>query len=182
MARSLVEGPDVPEHPFPVAVKTHITSGFGRGSSELGIPTANIPPGELASLDPGVYYGWARVRGSGTHSAEESHKKLVGDREIEFNYGTQLKASDQEIFPMVMSIGWNPFFKNKEKSAEVHILHKFVGLFYGAQIGVVVAGFIRPERSYDSLDALVEDIHFDIEVAKHSLARERYIQLKELLD
>lgn len=182
MGRSLLEGPDVPKHPFPVLVKTHITSGFGRGSSELGIPTANIPPGELASLNPGVYYGWTRVRGSETHSTKELCKKLVGDREIEFNYGAQLELCDQEIFPMVMSIGWNPFFKNKEKSAEVHILHKFAGLFYGASIEVVVAGFIRPERSYDSIDALIEDIQFDIKVARHSLEREKYIQLKDLFD
>jgi riboflavin kinase len=35
-------------------------------------------------------------------------------------------------------------------------------------------GFVRPERDYQSLEALVEDINFDCEVAKKSLGREAW--------
>lgn len=177
--RPEVVGPETPEPPYPYIVRTKITSGFGRGSSELGIPTANIPPGELSQLEPGVYYGWSKV--SKPRESVDPKVEHVGERKIEFTYGTELNPEDLEVFPMVMSIGWNPYYQNKEKSAEVHILHKFHELFYGADIAVVVAGFIRHEQSYDSLDALVADINFDMEVARNSLKRPEYLKLKENL-
>ena len=40
-------------------------------------------------------------------------------------------------------------------------------------------GFIRPEYDYDSLEALVDDIHFDCEVARRSLSRESYLAAKK---
>ena len=45
---------------------------------------------------------------------------------------------------MVMSIGWNPFYKNTVRSVEVHVLHSFAQDFYGAWMNVLIAGFIRP--------------------------------------
>lgn len=44
---------------------------------------------------------------------------------------------------MVMSIGWNPFFKNKERTAEPWILHEFEEPFYGQELRLVVCGYIR---------------------------------------
>ena len=55
---------------------------------------------------------------------------------------------------MVVSIGWNPFYGNTKKSFETHIIHKFDKDFYGANMGVVVCGYLRAEKNYDSLDAL----------------------------
>jgi riboflavin kinase len=34
-------------------------------------------------------------------------------------------ASDVQVYKMCMSIGWNPFYQNKEKTAEPWILHDF---------------------------------------------------------
>lgn len=57
---------------------------------------------------------------------------------------------------MVMSIGFNPFYGNKVRSAEVHVLHGFKGRdFYGCEMRVVVLGFIRREFDYESLEALI---------------------------
>ena len=85
-----------------------VVKGFGRGSKELGIPTGNISFSlpfyikYLANLDEetvaslpsdlatGIYYGWAQL--------------------LDSNYS-------YIIYPMVMSIGWNPFYKNEKKSA-----------------------------------------------------------------
>jgi riboflavin kinase len=57
-----------------------VVAGFGRGSKELGVPTANLDVDALgAALDgvpPGIYFGWANV----------------GD--------------DARVHQMVMSIGW----------------------------------------------------------------------------
>ena len=66
---------------------------------------------------------------------------------------------------MVMSIGWNPFYKNTVRSVEVHILHDFAGDFYGAHMNLCILGFIREEYDYVSKESLIEDIEFDKEVA-----------------
>jgi riboflavin kinase len=56
---------------------------------------------------------------------------------------------------------------------------KFPEDFYGAQLTLVVLGFVRPEYDYDSLDALVEDINTDIEVTQRSLDRPAYAKFKD---
>jgi len=75
---------------------------------------------------------------------------------------------------MVMSIGYNPFYKNTVRSAEVHILHKFTADFYDRPMRLLILGFVRPELDYKSLEALVEDINFDCEVARKSLKRQAW--------
>ena len=73
---------------------------------------------------------------------------------------------------MVMSIGYNPFYGNAVRSAEVHVLRRFRADFYGAPLRLLVLGFVRDERGdYDGIDALVADIRTDCAVARRSLAR-----------
>lgn len=79
-----------------------------------------------------------------------------------------------EVFPSVLSIGYNPFYKNTVRSVEIHILHDFDYDFYGASLNVLMLGFVRPEYDYASLEALIDDIQFDCEVAKRSLSRPTY--------
>ncbi|KAJ3117597.1 riboflavin kinase [Phlyctochytrium bullatum] len=152
-SRPLVVGPEALEAPYPVNLKGEVSKGFGRGSKELGIPTANLPEpvAEDAGkvLETGIYYGWASV------------------------------GSSANVWPMVMSFGWNPYYKNEKRSAEVHILNVFPEDFYGEELRVIVTGYIRPEKNYDSLDALIEDINIDIQVARNSLTRTAYAALKE---
>ncbi|KAI9089476.1 hypothetical protein DFS34DRAFT_639351 [Phlyctochytrium arcticum] len=150
--RPSVIGEDIPQSPFPVHLKGEVSKGFGRGSRELGIPTANLPD-EVAdhagkTLDTGIYYGWAGV------------------------------GSCKDVHPMVMSFGWNPFYKNEKRSAEIHIIHDYPKDFYGEELRVIVTGYIRPEKNYDSLDALIEDINCDIKCAKKSLTRPAYVKLQ----
>lgn len=75
---------------------------------------------------------------------------------------------------MVMSIGWNPFYKNTVRSIEVWILEKFESDFYGAHMNLVVLGFVREEFDYVSKEALIEDIEEDGRVARRSLERGAY--------
>lgn len=42
-----------------------------------------------------------------------------------------------------------------------------------------ILGFIRPERDYDSMEALITDIKIDIDVADASLKREKYMEQKQ---
>lgn len=98
--RPTIAGPPSPQPPFPIRLSGPIVKGFGRGSADLGIPTANIPLAGLSvggneDLESGVYYGWAGVN---VDDAGRSGKGVYG------------------VWGMVMSIGWNPFYKNSVRS------------------------------------------------------------------
>jgi len=80
---------------------------------------------------------------------------------------------------MVMSVGWNPYYKNTVRSVEIHILHEFGRDFYEHHLNILILGFIRPEYDYVSVESLIDDIKTDIEVTKRSLDREPYLKLKE---
>ncbi|KAK1771772.1 putative riboflavin kinase [Phialemonium atrogriseum] len=165
--RPSIVGPDSgPKPPFPLRMSGAVISGFGRGSKELGIPTANLPVDTSAApwisdAKSGVYYGWASLRG------------LPADHPDAPPAGGQAAVS-VSVFPMVMSIGYNPFYGNAVRSAEVHVLRRFAADFYGAEMRLLILGFIREEKDYASLEALVEDINFDCEVARRSLEREAW--------
>lgn len=128
----------------PLRLKGEVVRGFGRGSKDLGIPTANFPESTVEGIPEdlcaGVYFGWARLGGNDT------------------------------VYPMVMSIGWNPFYHNTKKTAETHILHQFDEDFYGQELSVLCVGFIRAECDFESLQALIEAIENDISVARSALA------------
>ncbi|KAF4632728.1 hypothetical protein G7Y89_g5401 [Cudoniella acicularis] len=162
--RPAIIGPDSgPEAPFPLRMEGEVISGFGRGSKELGIPTANIPVEGVSwieTVESGVYFGWASIH------LPPSHPSLSSP--------SPPSAADPNwrIYPMVMSIGYNPFYKNTVRSAEVHIMHEFVKDFYGAWMRVCVMGFIRKELDYVDKESLIRDIRTDIDVAGESLRRE----------
>ncbi|KAG5916222.1 riboflavin kinase [Claviceps africana] len=161
-ARPPVVGSDSgPEAPYPLTMEGKVIAGFGRGSKELGIPTANLPVDSsltpwIDSIPSGVYFGHASLR------LPAHHPQSPPD------------GSPFAVFPMVMSIGYNPFYKNTVRSAEVHVLHTFGADFYGAHMRLLIVGFIREERDYESLGALVEDIETDCQVARRSLEREAW--------
>ncbi|GIJ82560.1 riboflavin kinase [Aspergillus pseudoviridinutans] len=184
--RDPVAGPDSgPEPPYPVRLSGPVIKGFGRGSKELGIPTANIPAEGLADcpdLQIGVYYGVVAL---------DPAKFQYQEGEGSSTAGADARTT---ILPAVLSIGYNPFFKNKTKSVEVHVMPplsspsptaegagaagqvKFNTLpdFYGTQLKLLILGYIRPEYDYVSLEALIEDIRVDCEVARKSLQRPAY--------
>ncbi|TPX40752.1 riboflavin kinase [Synchytrium endobioticum] len=152
--RPSIAGPDSgPTAPFPMYFKGPVVRGFQRGSKELGIPTANLPESEAEAagkhIDSGIYYGLATI------------------------------DTSKEVYPMVMSFGWNPYYKNIKRSMEVHIMHQFNEDFYERELRIVVLGYIRPELDYKSVDALLEDIHFDIKVANNSLDRPAYAAYRD---
>ncbi|KAK6204954.1 riboflavin kinase-domain-containing protein [Scheffersomyces amazonensis] len=170
--------PEEPISPFPITQESRIISGFGRGSSELGIPTANIPINkELNDLDTGIYYGWCKLL---PHSQEEDELFIrQNGKQVKVNHGRTLCKEELTALPMVMSIGWNPFYHNKEKAAEVHIIHKFDTDFYGASVKYNVLGYIRPELNYTTKEALIDDINLDIKIAKEILeTKDNYSQFK----
>ncbi|KAG8893199.1 riboflavin kinase [Tulasnella sp. 403] len=161
-SRPEIVGPDVPEAPFPILMAGVVQRGFGRGGKDLGCPTANLPDEAVQSLPrdtkTGIYYGYARVHP--TVEATGNPGDVAGD--------------ELETYPMVMSIGWNPFYKNEKLTAEVHIMREFHADFYGQKLSVVVLGYIRPELDYTSREDLIQDIEIDKRVALKSLERPGY--------
>jgi HAD superfamily hydrolase (TIGR01509 family) len=129
-----------------------VTRGFGRGSKQLGIPTANLDSASLANslaeAVTGIYGGFASI------------------------------GNSEAVYPMVMSVGWNSVFGNKEKTCEPWLLHEFEENFYDEEIRLVVVAFIRPEANFPSVDALVERIHRDAEVTREALIHEMYAGYK----
>jgi len=111
---------------------------------------------------PGVYFGYAKV------SARRSDDQVDGP-----SSGT-LDEGQTKVYPMVMSLGLNPFYKNKKLTAEIHIMHPFNADFYGHEMKAIVLGYIRPESDYTSREGLIEDIETDKRVALKSLLRPAY--------
>ncbi|KAK0120192.1 riboflavin kinase [Cadophora gregata] len=179
-----------PEPPFPLRMSGKVVSGFGRGSKELGIPTANIPVDTtpwISTAESGVYFGWASLLLPPSHPSLTSDisSTIPSQPSTTFTSASNTPiptlspppsalAKGWRLYPMVMSIGFNPFYKNTVRSAEVHVMHRFEADFYGCEMRLVLLGFIRKELDYVSLEALVGDIRMDIEVAGRSLGRERW--------
>ncbi|KAK4885086.1 hypothetical protein RN001_001357 [Aquatica leii] len=133
---------------LPYFVVGEVIKGFGRGSKQLGIPTANFPPSVVKDLpedlNTGVYFGFASI-------------------------------DKGDVYKMVMSVGWNPYFKNKQKSMETHLMHTFDEDFYGKELRVCILEYIRCEKDFTSVEDLVKAIKCDIDTANVKLDTDKYI-------
>ncbi|KAJ3690054.1 hypothetical protein LUZ61_019218 [Rhynchospora tenuis] len=119
-----------------------VIKGFGRGSKVLGIPTANL--------------------------SAESFSDILSDHTSGVYFGWAA-LSTRGIYKMVMSIGWNPYFDNTEKTIEPWLLHKFDEDFYGEELRLTIVGYIRPEANFPSLESLIARIHEDGRIAETAL-------------
>ncbi|XP_048581109.1 riboflavin kinase isoform X2 [Nematostella vectensis] len=125
-----------------IFLRGRVVRGKKRGGEQLGIHTANYPE-ELVDQ-------FGSSLGTGIYCGWAS-------------------VDNGPVYKMVMSVGWNPYYKNEKKSMETHIIHDFDQDFYGAELSVIVLNYLRPEKSYPSLESLIEAIHQDIENAKKTL-------------
>jgi riboflavin kinase len=137
----------------PIYMEGTVVTGYGRGSAQLGVPTANLSPvdvgREIEGLPSGVYFGWAQLQ-------------TGGDSVIE----------DRSVHKMVMNIGKRPTFvkdNGPDVSVEAHVMHTYQGDFYGKKMKVILVGYLRPEMKFDGLDALLRRIQTDIGISKSQL-------------
>jgi riboflavin kinase len=108
--------------PQAIELKADIVHGFKRGSKELGIPTANLNMEELGEIGESLDTG--------------------------IYYGlANLEGSDHIA---VVSVGWNPYYKNEKKTVEAHLLANLED-FYGKTLTVSLVGYLRPEANFKSL-------------------------------
>ena len=122
-------------------LRGRVVHGHGRGGTQLGFPTANLQLDEsstqrLAPMSNWVYGGWGVVE-----SAEG--------------------ISPSAVMPFVMSVGFNPHFKDKALTVEVHFLHRFSADFYDTVVRIVSCYAIREQGAFTTLEALIDIIKRD---------------------
>lgn len=138
----------------PVTVRGKVQNGFGRGSRDLGCPTANLP-GKLV--------------------IEETELHRDG---IYFGYGMVPKYGEK-VVKMVANLGRNITYGDvKERVLEAYLMSEFEEDFYGEEMRLCIIGYMRPELKFDSLDELIEHIQNDIQVAKSALDVEKVQQFR----
>jgi riboflavin kinase/FMN adenylyltransferase len=106
----------------------------------LGFPTANVEvPNQVCLPADGVYAGW-------------------------------YERPDGILHPCAINLGRRPtFYEHADHSLlEAHLLD-FDGDLYGERAEVRFVHFLRSERKFDGIDALVTQLKHDVESARHVL-------------
>ena len=139
---------------LPIRMISTVVRGFGRGSKDLGIPTANLDRSTLQSSTPfddlptGIYWGYAKIG----------------------------EDSNSVVYTAAISIGYNPTYGNEEKTVEPHCIapendprrhasstgETLLQDFYDQACRLSVIGYLRPELPFEGLEKLVEAIKKDI--------------------
>lgn len=105
-----------------ITLTAKVVHGFNRGSKELGIPTANL---DMEQLGP---------------KGEELETGIY--------YGyAELRGIRHEA---VVSIGWNPYYKNERKTVEAHLLAALDD-FYDEQLTLNLVGYLRQEADFNGI-------------------------------
>ena len=125
--------------------------GHRRGR-EMGFPTANLGPAPqgLVPAD-GVYAGFLTVI--------EQHPG---------HHGTPALAGA----PATISIGTNPTFTAQgvpQRTVEAYVHDDHTLDLYGDTVRLEFVDYQRPTLKFDGIDALVEQMHQDVEVTRRTL-------------
>lgn len=128
----------------PHRVEGIVVRGYQRGR-RLGFPTANVetPPHTAIPAD-GVYAGWLQC---------------VPVNNLPALY-------DGERWPAAISIGTNPTFEGVPRTVEAYALDRDDLELYGAHVAVEFADRLRGNTRFDSIDALIAQIHADVEATR----------------
>ena len=125
----------------PFKVRGRVVRGDMRGR-ELGFPTANVPTSALSAAPAdGVYAGWLRRTDTG------------------------------ETWPAAISVGTNPTFDGeRERRVESHVLDRDDLELYDVEVEVSFVERLRGMVAFESVDALVAQMHDDVAHARELLA------------
>ena len=128
----------------PHRVEGVVVRGHQRGRA-LGFPTANLetPPHTAIPAD-GIYAGWLA-------SLDD-------------------EGRDTQRWPAAISIGTNPTFGEGEQSVEAYALDRTDLDLYGMHAAIDFATRLRGTIRFDSVDALVEQMHRDVDQARELTA------------
>jgi riboflavin kinase / FMN adenylyltransferase len=136
-------------------VRNHLQAGDLAGARRL--------LGHRYDLDGVVVHGAKRGRAIGIPTAN-----IRPDGELVIAPGIYACRLDRR--PAVASLGTNPTFVDQGGLVlEVHVLD-FEGDLYDQHVRVEFVAHLRPEAKFDSVDALLAQIHADISAARKCLA------------
>ncbi len=124
----------------PFEVRGVVVAGDQRGRT-IGFPTANVEvPGQICVPADGVYAGWY-IRPNG------------------------------QRYPVAINLGRRPtFYEHADSSLlEAHLLDVNVDL-YGEVARVEFHHFLRGERKFEGIDALMTQLALDVESVRHLLS------------
>ncbi|MGH3303978.1 MAG: bifunctional riboflavin kinase/FAD synthetase [Streptosporangiaceae bacterium] len=127
----------------PHRVEGVVVRGNQRGRS-LGFPTANLePPPHTAVPADGIYAGWlASLDAAGTET---------------------------QRWPAAISVGTNPTFDGQDRAVEAHALDRDDLDLYGMHVAVDFVARLRATVRFDSVEALVRQMHIDVGDARRLL-------------
>ncbi|KAJ9137123.1 Riboflavin kinase (NB-ARC domain protein) [Pleurostoma richardsiae] len=154
-----VVGPDEgPQKPYPVKFYGRVVPGTGRGSAELGVPTANLAdvPDDVTLRLRGVYLGWACILPT-----------------------QNLEGVSHDWHEAIISIGPSPYASPTivtKNVVAVYFVQDFGGrTFFDAKVKIIVMGFLRPMRTGNvSAEETIELVSRDVSVVVASLSRENW--------
>jgi riboflavin kinase/FMN adenylyltransferase len=128
----------------PHRVEGVVVRGHQRGRA-LGFPTANLetPPHTAIPAD-GVYAGWLASLGGDGHDAQR--------------------------WPAAISIGTNPTFGEGEQTVEAYAIDRDDLDLYGVHAAIDFIARLRGTLRFDSVDALVAQMHRDVDLARELTA------------
>jgi riboflavin kinase/FMN adenylyltransferase len=124
----------------PHRVEGVVVRGHMRGRG-LGFPTANLEtPPHTATPADGVYAGWLT--------------------------SLDLDGSEVSRWPAAISVGTNPTFGVGERTVEAYALDRDDLDLYGAHAAIDFAARLRGTERFDSVEALVSQMHQDVDQAR----------------
>ncbi|GAA3474812.1 bifunctional riboflavin kinase/FAD synthetase [Nonomuraea roseola] len=125
----------------PHRVEGVVVRGYQRGR-QLGFPTANVetPPNTAIPAD-GVYAGWLRCVAVGNLPA----------------------GYDGCVWPAAISVGTNPTFEGVPRTVEAYALDRDDLDLYGMHVAVDFGARLRGNTKFDSIEALIAQIHADVD-------------------
>ncbi|TDE55847.1 bifunctional riboflavin kinase/FAD synthetase [Nonomuraea mesophila] len=128
----------------PHRVEGVVVRGYQRGR-QLGFPTANVetPPHTAIPAD-GVYAGWLECVPVANLPA-----LYAGER-----------------WPAAISVGTNPTFEGVPRTVEAYALDRDDLELYGAHVAVEFAARLRGNTRFESIEALIAQIHADVDATR----------------
>ena len=127
----------------PHRVEGVVVRGYQRGRA-MGFPTANLePPPNTAIPADGIYAGWLA--------------------------SMDAAGAETERWPAAISVGTNPTFEGQDRVVEAHALDRDDLDLYGVHVAVDFVARLRATVRFDSVEALVRQMHIDIGDARRLL-------------
>ncbi|MGW0809377.1 bifunctional riboflavin kinase/FAD synthetase [Nonomuraea sp. NPDC002799] len=128
----------------PHRVEGVVVRGYQRGR-QLGFPTANVEtPQHTAIPADGVYAGWL---------------ECVPVANLPALY-------EGERWPAAISVGTNPTFEGVPRTVEAYALDRDDLELYGVHVAVEFAARLRGNTRFESIEALISQIHADVDAAR----------------